>query len=197
MAKANGLEARSKGKPTQDAVDINLSLLAKRRPDLDLRGSEITARLFRLREIFVKALDQVHERFGLRPRMFLVLGALYRSGPPYKLSPSALARSLMWSSAGLSQLLDRMQAAGLIRREAHPEDRRALQVSMTATGERTIAELYGTHCNTELRLITALSETERRALVGLLRQLVVGMEGPSPRAPAGAVTPKRRRHGRR
>ncbi len=130
-------------KPQVDAVDTNLRLLARRRPDLDLRGSEITARLFRLREILVATLDRVHARFGLKPRMFLVLGALYRSGPPYKLSPSTLVRALMWTSAGLSQLLDRMQAAGLIRREAHPEDRRALQVAMSPVGEKLIAAVYG------------------------------------------------------
>jgi DNA-binding MarR family transcriptional regulator len=180
-------------RPEVDAVDVNLRLLARRRPDLDLRGSEITARLFRLREIFVRALDHVHGQFGLRPRMFLVLGALYRSGPPYKLSPSTLVGSLMWTSAGLSQLLDRMEAAGLIRREAHPKDRRALQVTMSPAGEKVIAAVYGAHCSTEVRLIAAMSESERRTLVGLLRKLLVAMEGESLPTLAGDVARRKRR----
>jgi DNA-binding MarR family transcriptional regulator len=180
-------------KPQADAVDHNLRLLARRRPDLDLRGSEITARLFRLREILVATLDRVHAHFGLKPRMFLVLGALYRSGPPYKLSPSTLVRSLMWTSAGLSQLLDRMEAADLIRREAHPEDRRALQVAMSPKGEKLIAALYDAHCSEEMRLIAALSEPERRTLVALLRRLLVAVEGPSlpPAAKRGARSRRR------
>lgn len=176
-----------------DAVDVNLGLLAQRRPDLDLRGSEITARLFRLREILVATLDRAHAQFGLKPRMFLVLGALYRSAPPYKLSPSTLVRSLMWTSAGLSQLLDRMEASGLIRREAHPEDRRALQVALLPAGEKVIAAVYGAHCSTEMRLIAALSEPERRMLTGLLRRLLVALEGPSlPPEAKGAARKKRR-----
>jgi DNA-binding MarR family transcriptional regulator len=190
-----GARARKRARPELDAVDINLRLLAQRRPDLDLRGSEITARLFRLREIFVKTLDQVHARFGLRPRMFLVLGALYRTGPPYRLSPATLVRSLMWTSAGLSQLLDRMEAAGLIRREAHPKDRRALHVVMSPAGENVIAEVYRAHCSMELRLIAALNESQRRNLAALLSQLLVAMEGPSLPAPptADIGRPKGRR----
>lgn len=190
MASAVGQKV---AKPKVDAVDVNLGLLATRRPDLDLRGSEITARLFRLREIFVKALDHVHGQFGLKPRMFLVLGALYRSGPPYKLSPATLVRSLMWTSAGLSQLLNRMEAAGLIRREAHPKDRRALQVVMSAAGEKIIAAVYQAHCSTEVRLIAALSESERRSLVDLLRQLLVAMEGPSLAAMSPDIARRKRR----
>lgn len=177
-----------------DAVDVNLTLLGRRRPDLDLRASEITARLFRVREIFVRTLDGVHAQFGLKPRMFLVLGALYRSGSPYKLSPSTLVRSLMWSSAGLTQLLDRMETAGLIRRESHPGDRRALQVALSPAGEKVISALYGLHCSAELRLIAALTEPERRSLVSLLRKLLIAMEGPH--APAARASDTRRAKGR-
>ena len=37
----------------------------------------------------------VRRRFGLKPRMFLVLAALYRSGAPYRLTPASLMRHLI------------------------------------------------------------------------------------------------------
>ena len=161
-----------------DAVDVNLSLLAEQRPELDYRGSHVTARLFRLRELFVDALAKVHGQFGLKPRMFLVLAALYRSGPPYRLSPAELNRYLMWTSAGLSQLLDRMVAAGLIRRLPNPRDHRGVLVSLSAEGARVIAAVLDLHCQAEIRLIAPLSEAERRSLVFLLRKLLLATEGP-------------------
>lgn len=168
-----------------DAVDINLSLLAQQRPELDYRGSHITARLFRLREIFVEALDKVHGQFGLKPRMFLVLAALYRSGPPYRLSPVDLNRYLMWTSAGLSQLLDRMVAAAFIQRHPNPKDQRGVLVSLSPAGERVIAAVLGMHCKAEMLLIAPLNEPERRTLAALLRKLLLATEGPQmPMPPA-------------
>ncbi len=160
-----------------DWVDGNLRLLGVERPDLDLSGSEITARIFRLREIFVQRLDEVHSQFGLKPRMFLVLAALYRSGPPYQLSPAKLMRHLMWTSGGLSQLLDRMEAGHLIRRQKEPRSRRGVVVSLLPKGRRIISTVLHVHCDTELRLISGLARSEQRQLVSLLRKLLIGVEG--------------------
>jgi DNA-binding MarR family transcriptional regulator len=161
-----------------DWVDVNLTLLADRLPGLDVSGSHVTARIFRLREILLKALDRAHAQFGLKPRMFLVLAALYRSGRPYSLSPANLMRYLMWTSGGLSQLLDRMEKAGLIRRQADPNDGRGVLVTLSLEGERVIVDVLELHCRTELRLIAGLSKTEHSTLVNLLRKLLIAVEGP-------------------
>lgn len=168
---------RRRAAGSTDWVDGNLKLLGVERPDLDLSGSEITARIFRLREIFVQRLDEVHSQFGLKPRMFLVLAALYRSGPPYELSPASLMRHLMWSSGGLSQLLDRMEASHLIRRQKGPRARRGVLVSLLPKGRRIISTVLHVHCEAELRLISPLRRPEQRQLVALLRKLLIGVEG--------------------
>ncbi|MBM3571581.1 MAG: MarR family transcriptional regulator [Alphaproteobacteria bacterium] len=184
-----------RGKVLADWVDVNLDLLGAQRPDLDLSGSHITARVFRLREIFVKTLDRVHAQFGLKPRMFLVLAALYRSGPPYMLSPADLMRYLMWTSAGLSQLLDRMVAAGLIARRPDREDRRGVRVILSPRGRRVIDDVLDMHCHAELQLIGALNRAQLRLLVDLLRQLIIAAEGPR-QSPRVAQPRRVRRHRR-
>lgn len=180
-----------------DWVDGNLRLLGEERPDLDLSGSEITARLFRLREIFVKRLDQVHAQFGLRPRMFLVLAALYRSGAPYKLSPASLMRHLMWTSGGLSQLLDRMEAGRLICRRKAVNGGRGVEVGLLPDGRRIIAAILDVHCQTELQLIAPLDKGEQRSLVALLRKLLIAVEGPKllPLRPGPTFAGRSPRHG--
>ena len=163
---------------TTDWVDGNLLLLGRERPKLDLSGSQITARIFRLGEIYAKKLDRLHAQFGLKPRMFLVLAALYRSGAPYKLSPANLMQHLMWSSAGLSQLLDRMETAHLIRRKKSGGGKRGVLVSLLPKGRRTIAAVLDVHCKTELQLIAQLTRRERGGLISTLRKLLIAAEGP-------------------
>jgi len=177
----------------RDWVDVKLTLLGDRLPGLDVSASHVTARIFRLREILLRTLDRAHAQFGLKPRMFLVLAALYRSGPPYSLSPASLMRYLMWSSGGLSQLLDRMTKAGLIRRRADPNDRRGVLVTLSSEGERVIVEVLELHCATELRLLSGLSKSEQSTLSALLRKLLIAVEGPQtfPASEGGRVRMKR------
>lgn len=189
MAPRTNARRAELGESESDWVDVNLSLVGDRLPGLDLSGSDVTARIFRLREIFVKALDKTHAQFGLKPRMFLVLAALYRSGPPYTLSPASLMRYLMWSSGGLSQLLDRMTKAGFIRRQADPNDGRGVLVTLSPEGERIIVAVFTVHCRAELRLISGLSKAEHSTLVELLRKLLIAAEGPQ-------ITPTKTPRGR-
>lgn len=174
-----------------DWVDVNLSPLGTRLPTLDLADSAVTARIFRLRAIFIRAVDRTHAEFGLKPRMFLVLSALYRSGRPYTLPPAALTRYLMWSSGGLSQLLDRMTSAGLITRQSDPNDGRGVLVALTAKSQQMMVALYSAHSRTERRLISGLSKSDREALVSLLRKLLISIEGPQ----ISRLDPKPRQRG--
>ena len=52
----------------------------------------------------------------------------------FRLQHQALAGSLLLSRSGVTRLVDRMAEAGLVRREASPEDRRASYVVMTPQG---------------------------------------------------------------
>jgi DNA-binding MarR family transcriptional regulator len=166
-----GVTKSAKKSPTRfvaasngDWVDVNLSQIAVRLPSLDLTGSAITARIFRLREILLRAVDGTHAQFGLKPRMFLVLSALYRSGRPYVLSPAALTNYLMWSSGGVAQLLNRMTRAGLIARHSDPDDGRGVLVSLTSRSEEMMVELYEAHSDTERRFLSGLTASDRTAL---------------------------------
>ncbi len=51
-------------------------------------------------------------------------------------SPTALGRVLAVSPAGMTELLDRLEARGLIRRSKNPGDRRATVLTLTAAGRR-------------------------------------------------------------
>lgn len=58
--------------------------------------------------------------------------------PEHRLRMHDLARAVLLSRAGLTRLIDRMVASGLVERVACPEDRRGTYVAMTQTGQRSL-----------------------------------------------------------
>jgi DNA-binding MarR family transcriptional regulator len=69
------------------------------------------------------------------------LEVLYRlrGAPDHRYRMHQLASACHTSKSGLTRLVDRMEAAGLIRREAIPGDRRSLLVVMTEAGGEALA----------------------------------------------------------
>jgi len=73
---------------------------------------------------------------GLTPAEFDVLAALRRAGPPYRMKPNELTKSLLLSSGGTSNVVNHLVAAGLVVRDADHDDRRGTWVALTADGVR-------------------------------------------------------------
>ena len=70
-----------------------------------------------------------------------------------------LAEAIKWSTSRLAHHLDRMSRRDLVRKEEHPENRRAAVVVLTPTGLRTIEEAAPLHL-----------ESVRRHFVDLLTE---------------------------
>jgi DNA-binding MarR family transcriptional regulator len=71
----------------------------------------------------------------ITPRQFGVLTALYQQGP---LTPSVLAERISCDRNTLSEMLKRMTARKLISKKNNSEDRRSIQVQITAKGEEAL-----------------------------------------------------------
>ena len=67
-----------------------------------------------------------------------------------------LARALRITVGGTSKLVDRIEAAGLIRRESAADDRRASRLVLTTTGKRKLADASTTY---EAEMATVLDAT--------------------------------------
>src|SRR3712207_5980163 len=68
-----------------------------------------------------------------------VLVALSEAPGP-RLRLTGLARAVVLSRSGLPRLVDRLEGAGLIRREACPSDRRGAFAVLTPEGEATLRD---------------------------------------------------------
>ena len=81
----------------------------------------------------------------------------------------------MLSSGGMTNRIDRLEAAGLIERQKHPSDRRGVLVALTPKGLALIEQLVLLHVENERRMLSSLSADEQRQLDRLLAKLLHGM----------------------
>ena len=130
----------------------------------------------RLASLFQQAYNQAFEPLGLNEGDYGVLTPLRRSGTPFTLSPTELARHRMMTSGGMTAALDRLDKKGFIERVPNPNDRRSSLVRLTDAGRRVVDEAMVRHADTEHRLLDALSPKQREQLVALLRNLLTSVD---------------------
>jgi len=136
----------------------------------------VIGRVSRLCRVFERGIGVTFDSAGLAPGGFDVIATLRRAGEPYQLSPTGLFESLMISSAAMTNRLDRLEEAGLVRRRRDPRDRRALLIELTKAGLELVDELLPIHVATEERLLEAYSPTERATLARLLRKGLLALD---------------------
>ena len=148
------------------------------RPDLDadLEAMGTFGRLGRLGGVAGRAIEAVFERHGLSTGEFDVLAALRRAGAPYSLTPGDLSRGLMLSPGGMTNRIDRLEAAGWVRREPSPDDRRSLRVVLTDEGLALVDAAVTDHVANEAQLLAHLTAPQRQALDDALRTLLAAQE---------------------
>jgi len=157
-------------------VDALVAQWREQRPDLDLAPMATIGRLGRLHALASARIESVLREHGLGIGEFDVLAALRRAGEPFAMAPSALARLVMLTAAGMTNRVDRLVAAGLVEREPDPDDRRSVVVRLTPEGRALVDGAVTDHVANEARLLEPLSERERETLDRLVRKLVAGLE---------------------
>lgn len=162
--------------PTGDAVDAIVAQWREERPDLDAEAKHVTGRVVRLAALFQQAFAEAFAPLGINEGDYGILAPLRRVGPPYALSPTELARHRMITSGGMTPALDRLERKGLVARRPNPDDRRSNLVVLTDAGLAVVDEAMSVHAAAEQRLVAALDESERAALTGTLRRLLIANE---------------------
>ncbi len=164
----------------RDHVDHILDQWAQERPDLDASSMGIIGRIARVSAHLQRSVEETFARFGLAGGGFDVLATLRRSRPPYRLTPTELYRSLLLSSAAMTNRIDRLERADLVERSPDPGDRRSVLVGLTPKGREVVDAAVAAHVTNGERLLSALAPEEREALARLLRRMLLFFEGGGP-----------------
>lgn len=157
-----------------DAVDRITAQWRRERPDLDPAPMEVIGRITRVAALIQRELERVFAQHGLAGGDFDVLATLRRSGA--RLTPGELSRSTMVTTGGMTKRLDRLEALGLIRREADPRDRRGRLIALTDDGRALVDRAVEAHLENEERLLASLPAAKRAHLAALLSDLLTALD---------------------
>ncbi|HCL85412.1 MarR family transcriptional regulator [Pulveribacter sp.] len=124
--------------------------------------------LRRIVTLLVAAIDRRMEPLGLTDAQWKPLLRLLSADSA---TATALARECHIDSGGLTRLLDRLQAKGLVRRQRAPHDRRVVLVALTDEGRAIASQLPELLVQVQAQLLHGFDEAEQQALRGLLARL--------------------------
>jgi len=156
-----------------DEIDRIVAQWNRERPDLDVSPTETLQRITRLSLLQGVSFGRVFAPFGISFGEYLVLAALRRAGPPYRMNPTTLFNAVILSSGAMTNRLDRLEAMGLVESLPDPTDRRGRLVALTDRGLDLVDTAVGDHLENEQRLLEALDAGEREQLARLLRKLLL------------------------
>jgi DNA-binding MarR family transcriptional regulator len=145
-------------------------------PELETEPMEVIGRILRLEFFAREKIRKALQPFGVDLGGSDVLATLRRSGPPFRLTPTALYRELMLTSGAMTNRLDVLEKAGLVERQQDPGDRRGTLIELTKKGRALIDRVMQSHMENEAQMIAHLSRAEQRSLAQLLNKLLKGME---------------------
>ena len=156
----------------RDEVDDLVAAWRAQRPDLDVEPMQVLSRVSRLARYLDIARRGAFADHGLETWEFDVLSALRRQGPPFQLTPGALLRATLVTSGTMTNRIDRLAAAGLVRREPDPRDKRGVLVTLTDQGVARADAALADLLRRERALLAGLDGDERQHLADLMRILL-------------------------
>ena len=160
----------------EDEVDRLVAAWRRERPDLDVEPLEVLSRVSRLARHLDRARRLAFSEHSLEPWEFDVLTSLRRAGAPYQLSPGQLLTQTLVTSGTMTNRIDRLETAGLVRRSPDPLDKRGVLVRLTDAGRTRVDAAFDDLVERERDLLGSLTPDDRRTLAGLLRSLLVPLD---------------------
>jgi DNA-binding MarR family transcriptional regulator len=160
---------------SKDVVDLIADAWARELPGVAGLELELSKRAARLSGLFTARVDAELDRLGLTKAEYEVLAVLRSAGEPYRLRPSDLAQRLLLSSGGTSNVLRRLEAAGLIAREADASDARSTWVRLSAKGITVAEEAVRAAVKAQSALLRTMPPDVAAAVNDALRQALVAL----------------------
>jgi DNA-binding MarR family transcriptional regulator len=134
-------------------------------------ANEAWEALFRAQSTIIQELTAWDAWEDLVPREYGVLYAL--SSAPEGLRITELGEDVLLTQPGMSRLVARLEARGLVRRVDDPEDARACRIQLTPAGVATQRRIGRTHARHVAQAMTRnLDRGELEQLLDLCRRLI-------------------------
>jgi DNA-binding MarR family transcriptional regulator len=146
--------------------------IQQRRPFASAAEEGVVA-LVRTTDLLRRALMQVVEPHGITLQQYNVLRILRGAGAD-GLPTLEIATRMIEHAPGVTRLVDRLQAKGLVRRQRSAEDRRQIRCWITPAGLDLLERLEGAMKAGAGSFMAPLTAAQLAAFVGLLDMLRTG-----------------------
>jgi MarR family 2-MHQ and catechol resistance regulon transcriptional repressor len=128
-------------------------------------------KLFRATRAVLGRLEPLLAGRGLTSTQLGVLEAVLHLGP---LTQRELGRKVLTSAGNMTDVIDKLQAKGLVARCRQEADRRSVRIELTEAGLALIREVFPLHARDIATAMGGLTREETRVLDRLLRKLGTG-----------------------
>jgi DNA-binding MarR family transcriptional regulator len=149
----------------------------RERPDIDSGSIGIITRIWRLARFLDRARGDALAKLDTDPATLDALATLRRAGKPYRLTAGEMQRRSLVTAGAVTQRLDKLERAGLVRREGDDKDGRVVHVVLTVRGRRLVDRIFVELMDQEQALLAPFTREEREALMVLLRRWLSWFEG--------------------
>jgi len=120
--------------------------------------------------------SRLRREFGITLPRFDLMAQLDRH--PQGLRMGDLSKRMMVTGGNVTGIVNLLEQEGLVARDAVPGDGRAYSVRLTPAGRRAFKRMATAHEGWIEELMSALSATERSALMELLSTMKRGLNSP-------------------
>ena len=152
-----------------DVVEASRRVWLERWDPASASGMAVFTAILRSHQLLVDQVNDVMRGFDLTFHRYEVLAWL-ATDPDSAMALSWISRTLRIPPATVTNLIDRLEADGLVQRVPHPTDARPTLAVITASGRQLATNATGA-LNTEVYQRIGLSPEQRDQLIGLLAEL--------------------------
>ena len=125
--------------------------------------------LGRLKVELSAALDAELAPLDITAAQYVILMSLAQEGAG---SASGLCKGISYDPGAMTRMLDRLERRGLLRRVAHPNDRRTSNLELTPEGKAVYPKLRASAMKVLNRFLDGFSQQEARELEDFLLRML-------------------------
>jgi DNA-binding MarR family transcriptional regulator len=163
----------------RDSIDFCTVDITSHYPQIDSAVEGATSRISAIGKHLARTFDDTVADYGLNHGEYRLLLRLSTRAADHRMSAGDLSKMLALSSGAMTNRLDRLERAGLVRRVPDPRDRRGVLVELTEAGKERIDAAVIDQAAKEIDSLRALSAKELTTLNHLLRKVLASLEDPA------------------
>jgi DNA-binding MarR family transcriptional regulator len=122
------------------------------------------------KDMYSESEDFIKNNYDLLHSHIDVLASLYFNGN--SLSPTELYDAMLFSSGGMTKILNKLEERNLIKREPSLNDKRSTLICLTIEGEILVKECIEKIAKAKESIFEILSDDEKNNLQNILQKLI-------------------------